>query len=959
MMNRFFLLACLAACIGTLSGAPVRAAAALYPQDGSDLKVDPAVHWGRLDNGVRYAVMQNPQPKGRISIRLVVLSGALNEREEQRGLAHFVEHEAFNGSSHFPPGTLVKYFQRLGMSFGGDTNAMTLPEQTIYQLELPDSELGTLNEAITLIGDYARGIQFEPAVIDKERGIILGEQRARDSVGARAYEDELKFLFPGSRISERMPIGLIPVIQEAQRPLLQGYYDAWYRPDNLWVVIVGDVDAGKAEQAVRAGLKDAIAKGPAPTRPPLDQVTPHSGLLTRLHTDPEASVTSISVLGIGPYQDEADTGANRIKQLPRDLAMAMLNRRLALKTKEEGSPITGGGASVEEGFHFYRQLGVTVNSEPAHWREALGVADQELRRALEHGFEADELNEIVASVRNSLEQAVLSAATRTSPELAEGLVGSINENNVFTTPATDRALILPALEKLTPEDCAQALRNTWTSTPNRYIYISGNLQLADPEKEITAAYEASHSLPVAARAALTTDAFAYTDFGTPGAVKTRRHVKDLDVTLVEYRNGVRLNLKRTPFQADTVEVGIRIGAGRLTQPKSEPGLAIFASGIFLPGGLGRHDADELSRIFAGKSIGSDFGVGDDALLFRGQSSTRDLNLELELLAAHVTDPGYRAEAQREFRQQTDQRYLQIAHSVEGPLSSDLPRLLANGDPRFGLPAQNVMSARTLDEVKAWLGPQLSSGPIEISLVGDFDVEKAIAAVAHTFGTLPPRAAKPAYKNERRVDFPAQPLHLNYSVAADTPRGMVELAWPATDGEDAPRTRRLRLLANILGDRLRIKLREEMSATYSPGSSADLSTAFTGYGYLTASAVVAPTNARVVADAIATAAQELAAQGVSEDELKRALSPVLTQVRQSARDNQYWNTVLANAQEEPRQLQWARTRLADYKSISRAELSALAAQYYVPARASEVISLPTGAATTLQGAAATSSAGPSP
>src|SRR5450755_1542570 len=158
------------------------AAGAPFPQDFSDLKPDPAVHWGRVDNGLRYAVMHNAEPKGRVSIRLVVTVGSLNERDDERGLAHFIEHEAFNGSEHFAPGTLVEYFQRLGMSFGGDTNAYTSYDRTVYQLELPDAAVVTLTNALTLASDYARGVQFRPEVIDKERGIIESERRARDSV---------------------------------------------------------------------------------------------------------------------------------------------------------------------------------------------------------------------------------------------------------------------------------------------------------------------------------------------------------------------------------------------------------------------------------------------------------------------------------------------------------------------------------------------------------------------------------------------------------------------------------------------------------------------------------------------------------------------------------------------------------------------------------------------------------
>lgn len=925
--------------IATLLATTALAASAPFPQDASDLKPDPAVHWGRLANGLRYAVMHNAEPKGRVSIRLAVTVGSLNEREDERGLAHFIEHEAFNGSEHFAPGTLVEYFQRLGMSFGGDTNAYTSYDRTVYQLELPDASSGTLQNALTLVSDYGRGVQFRPQVIDKERGIILSEKRARDSVDSRASEEQMKFLLPGSRLAERTPIGLTPVIEGAQEPLFESFYNGWYRPDAMIVAVVGDVDPKLTERLIRKTLGSMKSKGPARPALKLDNVVSHVAVTARLHSDPEAPVIGVSVIGIGPYRDEPDTTANRLKQLPRDLAVMMLNRRLAILTKKENSPISGGALSIAEQFHFYRQVSLDVNSEPGRWKEALALAEQELRGALEQGFQPDEVRDAVANVRNSIEQAVQTVSTRPSRILADGLIGAVIDNNVFTNPAVDKAILMPTLDRISAEDCTQAFRATWALRPNRSVYVSGNLQLSDPDKEILAAYEASRAVPVVARVAPAAVTFAYTDFGPKGELVARRHVDDLDVTLAEFSNGVRLNLKHTPYQADNIQVGVRIAGGSQTQPKTQPGLASLVSGTFLAGGLGRHDADDLDHLIAGHTVGVGFGVGDDVFSLSGTTNSTDLLFELRLLAAFVTDPGLRPEALRQFHQQMEQTYAKIAHSVEGPLQAEVPRLLANGDSRFGMPASSVMNERTLAEAKAWLGPHLATGPMEIAIVGDFDVDQAITAVARTFGALPVRVKKAAYAEDHPVVFPAQVLNKTFAVPTDTPRGLVVLDWPATDGRDVPRARRLRLLANILQDRLRVTLREKMGDTYSPNAGTDLSHAFPGYGYLSANATVAPASARAVADAIRTVAADLVTHGVADDELKRAKEPILTQIRQSVRDNGYWSFVLANAQEEPRQLDWCRARLADYESITKAELDALAAHYLAPGKAFEFISVP--------------------
>ena len=923
-----------------LTAVPFLAAALPFPQEKSDLPADSAVRWGRLDNGIRYAIMANHAPRGRASLRFAVNAGSLNETDSQRGLAHFLEHMAFNGSTHFAPGTLVEYFQRLGMSFGGDTNAFTAFDRTEYQLELPDVKPETLDRALTLFADYDGGLLLEPKSIDKERGIILSEKRARDSVEYRQYVDELNFLFPHARLPQRMPIGLPEVVEQAQRDRFADFYNAWYRPQGTIIVAVGDFDPAVVEALIRQDLGSVVARTPSRPQPPLDTVLIRDGVFTRLHTEPEAPATEVSIEEVSPYRTPPDIAANRLKYLPRDLAVAMLNRRLAILAKKEGTPFSEAEAAVAEEYHFYRDTSIGAVCKPEQWRAALAAEEQELRRALRYGFQPAELREIVAGFGNQLEQAVRTASTRRSPKLASELVDTVIDGKVFTAPATDLALFGPALQRVTVDDCLTALRAAWNETPGRFIYVTGNLTLADPPKEILAAYRASEAVPVAPPIRIEESTFAYTDFGPPGRVVSRREVADLGLTLVEFQNGVRLNLKRTDFEAGRIRLNIRLGGGRLTEPKSKPGLSILADSTFFSGGLGKLGIDDLQRVLAGKTVEINFKTGNDAFELGGATNRSDLLLQLQLLGAFVTDPGYRPEAMRQFVKEIDQAYNEFAHTVEGPFETDVPRLLADGDSRFGVPPREVELSRTEDEVRSWLAPQLASGPIEIAIVGDLDRDATITAIARTFGALPPRQAKPAYADERRVSFPAKPLVKRYTVPTEIPRGIVELRWPATDARDVRLARRLSLLAAVLDDRLRVKLREQMGDTYSPEAGADLSDTFFGYGFIVAQAAVEPAKAPAVAGAIRAVASDLAHRGVTPDELDRAKRPALTAIRESMRRNDYWlSKVLAAAQEQPYRLDWCRTRLSDFESITKADLDLLAKQYLDPARAFEITSVP--------------------
>ncbi len=916
--------------------------AADFVHETSDLPADDSVRYGKLPNGLRYALMVNKEPRERTALRLLVETGSLQESEEQLGLAHFLEHMAFNGSENYPPGTLIEFFQRMGMSFGADTNAFTSFDRTVYMIDLPDSTAAHLNEGLQVFRDYAGGILNLQEEIDKERGIVLSEKRTRDSVEWRSFLAELNFFYGDTRIANRLPIGTEEVLANADREEFVDYYDTWYRPERMTVVAVGDFDIDLVERAITEHFSDLSARGPARLDPPVDEAPEADGVRVLHHHEPEAGNVTVGIQVSLPYTDEPDTAANRLRDLPRDLAFAMLNRRLSELAKKEGAPFSSGHANAGSFYEVADTRAVELRTQSDQWPAALAVAENELRRALEFGFQEAELREVVAGMRNGLEQAVRRAPTRRSNGLAMDILSAIADENVFTTPQTNYELFMPALEEVSLEACNAAFRQAW-EVGHRYVTVIGNTgaeQPADPEARIGQLYAAAHATTLEPPPEIEDTAFAYTDFGPPGEVQSREYVEDLDLTLVEFANGVRLNLKKTDFSAQSISLNIRLGTGQLSEPVDQPGLSVYASNTFTLGGLGQHSTDDLRRILAGKNVGVGFGVASDAFVLSGGTTPDDLLLQLQLAAAHVVDPGFRPEADRQMRKAITQYYTRLAHIPQGPLQTEVPRLLANGDPRFGLPPQEVLDQRTLEEARAWLMPEFRTGPIEIGLVGDLDIDAAIDAVAQTFGALPARQAKPLLPERREVSFPAEPFTRNYAVPTEIPKGIVSLYWPTTDGMEVQVDRRLRVLANILDDRLRLKVREELGGSYSPSAGSETSDTYPGYGSINASIVVDPKDAGELARATRELAADLAQNGTNEDELARAIQPVLTGLRESARTNGYWlGAVLSSCQEFPQRLDWARSRYSDYEAITVDEINELATRYLGDERAFEVIVLP--------------------
>jgi zinc protease len=918
------------------------AEAILFPQEESDLKPDPAARFGRLENGVRFVVLSNREPRDRASLRLLVLAGSLHEKEDQRGLAHFLEHMAFNGSRHYPPGKLIEFFQRMGMSFGADVNANTSFDRTIYHLELAHADNPTLVEGMRVFSDYAGGLLLSEEQIDQERGVILSEKRSRDSAGYREFVAQFEAMLGTTLLPKRLAIGVPEVIAKAKRERFLDFWNTWYRPENMVVVAVGDfADEAAVEKMVREHFGNLRARAPPRRKPDLGKLAKFEGVRPIFHAEPEAPATNISIASIRPFAHEADTAAHRKDRLRRHLALAMLNRRFSVLGKQENAPFTSASATVSEQFEFLRDARVHLVCKAEQWAKALAAGEQELRRAIEHGFTAGELSEAVANRGNQLEQASKGASTRHSNFLANVIVGSLLSRNVFTTPADDLALLKPALDAITPADCQAALRADFGGS-GRFVSVTGNAKITGNAKAAVAlAYEQAHAIPVTPSDADKKIEWGYTDFGPPGGIAKREHIADLDLELVTFENGARLNLKKTDFEAGRINLTARVGNGAMTVPADKRGLGMIANSTFVLGGLGRHSADDLRQLFAGKNIGWQFSSGAfDSLQFNGWTTRDDLLVQLQLLAAELTDPGYRPEGLRMARKSLEQLYRFLKHTVNGPLTGELANLLANGDHRFGIPEQEMTMARNLDELKAWLTPQLAQGSLEVAIVGDLDIEATIDAAARTIGALPRREAKPSLDDLKKVTFPAQPFTKSYFIESEIPKGAVVLYWPTDDLLDPRRGRRLNLLAAILQDRLRVKVREEIGATYSARAQNDGNESIPGYGYLFANIDVDPATAGKISDLAIDIADELSKNGVTDDEFKRAHEPMLSNYLQSLRENGYWlANVLSRAQENPERLDWARTRLADFEAITPAEITALAAKYLGRERVSRATILP--------------------
>ena len=915
------------------------AASAQWPHENSDLQPDPAVVYGNLPNGFRYALMKNGNPRDRVSLHLDVMAGSMHETENQRGLAHFLEHMLFNGSTNFPPGELVKYFQGIGMQFGPDANAHTGFAETVYDILLPDSSRESLEKGLLVIRDYAMGALLLPEEIDRERGVILAEKRSRDSADYRTFVETLAFEFPDARLSKRLPIGIERVIRQADQETMRDYYDTWYRPETMVLVMVGDFDTDLAVSLIRDQFASMAARAPARPEPDFGSIA-HGGNRIFHHFEAESGKTTVTIEVIEKVKPESDSLAVQRRLLIENIADRIVQDRLDVLMRDTDAPYTE--ASIGSGLFLQQAKISSISAEckPENWEKTLTAMEQTLRRALMFGFTDGELERVKKDLQSDLSNAVNQSATRESPDLARAIIRHLNVDRVFMAPDQEKKIFEPMIETLTPQRVHDGFKQRW-SADHRLILVTGNADLADaPEKTISEVYGASLNIPVVQETAVKPVTFPYLPEPVQGGkILQRRSFADIGVVQIDFANGVRLNLKPTDFKADEVVANVSFGFGKSSQPPGKAGLADLAVDVINESALGALDRSELDRALAGKTTEVVFGIGEDRFFLKGATINAEMPLLFQLFHAFLKDPGFREKSYQLSVARYTQKHLELSQSTDGAMALAGYRFLAGGDERFGLPRPEAFGQLSLADVRSWIEPLLKNAVLEVSVVGDFQLDTVIDLAGRYFGSLTRKLKPQAPEISRRPVFPVSEA-TTFRIKTKIPKGLVVVAYPTADFYPISLTRRLNILGQVFSDRLRETIREKLGAAYSPVAYNRPSRAYRDYGVFQAIVQTAPETAETVRDEIQTIAGDLARGGVTAEALKRAIEPTLTSIKDMMRTNGYWlNTVLTGSRRHPEQIPWSRSIAADYAAITAAELSQLAAAYLVNAKAAVIMALP--------------------
>ena len=907
-----------------MMAAAVPAAAVEWPK--SDIAPDPAIRQGVLANGMRYAILKNDTPAGAVAVRLSFAVGSSYEEADQRGFSHFVEHMAFRGSKNFPDGELNRTLERLGLRFGPDTNASTGQTITSYMFNLPNAK--GLDEALAISRDIAGNLNLDAKAAETEAGVVMSESALRGNPGFRAFLSQFQFELRDKRATA-MPGSEASILEHPTAAALTAYYRKWYRPERAVLTVVGDVDPDALAKQIAARFSDWKGTGRAEPGPvfhvPMDRK-----LEAQLYTEAGAP-DRLSLTWVKPAMARPVRRAEWKRYHIYNAALQIANRRLAALAAAAERPFTGasaGQADVPRAAELY-SLQVNLGE---NWQSALSFLAQARHALLDTQATQAEIDSVVTAQTAAAQRAEAAANTRSTPGLANMIAGDAILDDITVSPAQDRAALDADLAGLTPETVSAAFRAMFGSG-EPLLFVSSHQAIEGGEAALLQAWRAADSDTGARTAANAPTAWPYTDFGMPGQVVESKAAADIGVTTLRFANNVRLLVHPSHIKQNQVLVSVRVGNGRLGLPK-DSAVPNWIFGGFAQSGLGALSTTQMAVALSGKSYGLGFGVGDSAFAFGGQTTPTDLETQLQVFAAYLKDPGFRAAGFEQFKQQSVNRLRTADATPSGVMMLNASAILHGGDKRWALPSSAQINAAKVEDLKALAVPALAEGPLDVVITGDITVEAASRAVAATLATLPARhgvALTVTKANDTAFPGGAEPVMLLTSSETAAGQTLASVSW-ATRGyffADLKEDASLRMLAAVLREKLLDSVRGS-GLSYSIGANPVASTGF-DYGYFSATATMPGGKSQVFFDASAKAIAALKAGEIAADEFERARTPTLASYRQGVQTNDYWSGILNAGWEIEPKLDRARHFEQALESVTAQDVAAVARKYLTDAR----------------------------
>jgi zinc protease len=861
--------------------------AAVAQDLSAPLPRDAGIRVGTLPNGLTYFIRNNPRPNDRVMLRLAVKAGSNDEADDQRGLAHLVEHMAFNGSAHFKPGELVSYLESIGAEFGPHVNAYTSFDETVYMLDVPTEKSGTLNRGFEALSDFAGGVTLDTAEIDKERGVVIEEWRGRLGASTRMQEPQLKALFGASRYVDRLPIGTPEILKSFPAQRLRDFYRDFYRPDRMAVVVVGDVSLDDAEALVKQHFSSLPARPPA-AHP--DVVIP-SHQETRYVTvsDREAQASTVQVLFKRPLVELRTVGDYR-GSIVRGLAFQMINARLGEIARQPNAPYLGASAGDDTVGRTVEAFTIGARVRDGAIPQGLSALMTELNRVRQFGFGAAELDRAKKGTIAGYETAFTERDKIQSAPLAAELLRHYLEGEAAPGIEVEIRLVRQFLDSITAAEVATEARRL-IRDDNRVVIASA------PEKPgLTAVTEAALAGAITSGSAASVTAWrdeaAAKDLMArapqPGSVRFRRDIPEVGVAVLTLSNGVEVWLKPTDFRNDQIVITSYARGGLSLASPADYFNASLSTGLVGLAGIGGHNPVDIGKMLAGKVAGGSAYISTTTHGISSSTAPKDLETALQLMYLQFTAPN--TDVAQAFDLMKQRLEANLANQAQNPGSvfGERVRRINTVDHYTSRPMKledlsKLDPARMLSFYRERFA---NAADFTYFIVGTFTIDQITPLLEKYIASLPSTGKPASTIGDLKLQFPTAPVR-EVVYKGQEPRSQTVISFFADTGLEEFEVHRLNAAASVLEMRLRDILREKLGGTYSVGVGYSNTSPVPGYGSVSVQFGSSPENQETLSQAVMSEVDRLRREGPSAADVAAIKQQEKNGLDESMRQNNYW------------------------------------------------------------------------
>jgi zinc protease len=939
LIGSVLLVALLGACAPTAAppGAPAPAADARWAKP---LPTDPALVMGTADSGLRYVVKRHPNPAGRAAFWLNVAVGSLDEEEHTRGLAHYLEHMAFNGSANFPPGALIPYFESIGLAFGRDQNAFTSMDQTVYQIAVPDTRPETLGKALLYLGDVATRLSLLPDEIERERQIILEERRARFSADQRVNDYIIERLAPGSTFGRRLPIGTEETIKGLRPEHFREFYARHYVPANMTLLAVCDCEPENLVPLIRREF-DAAPRAPRPPPTPL-VLNPTTGVRAVVASDPDLTRASVSLTRVQAPRPPRTTLAQARRELVETLGVRAFNRRLDARLAAGGATFLEAGAHVSDWTRAARMVSARAAGPAERWRAMLDELTAAVQQARVHGFAEREIDVVRRALLAEADEAVQRQPTQPARAVLRQLNARVARGEPLMSAEQWRAVLGHLLEDIDTAEVARVFADTFDFTD---VVVVASLP-AGPgvpdETTLAAAGRTALLAQVEAAPDLGADAGALEAPARTGRIVERGEHARSGVTSAWLDNGVRVHHRFVDQRRHEARVRITLAGGEIEETAATRGITRAAALAWQRPATAALSSTQVRDLMTGRRVRVSGHADADALTLVVAGDPAELEHGLQLAYRLLTEPVVETATLAQWQEAEVQAIAGRRTRPAGVLGEALADAIY---PPAELRTRPLTAAQvraiTREAAQAWLDRLLASAPIEVSVVGDIERERALELVTRYLSALAarPRIGSDTLAALRAIERPVGPLTGTRSVSTATSQAFVLDGFFGADVTNVRDTRLLALAARVLSTRMNRIVREERQLVYSIHAVSRPAAEYPGYGLFVAQAPTDPGKTTALADTLEELFTVFAAEGPSAEEIRVARAQIDNALAEALAGPDFWSERLASLDYRGSRLDDIMEARERYAAMTAAEVREAFARYYTPGARVRIIVTP--------------------